>query len=184
MRLLLLMMGLLSAGFAVEGSQENSLSKEPKGLQDELTSLNEMVLPSVNRSLFVFSTMIAREVVGKKLNADDIEVGSGLLFRSRMGGEGYDVSITPFIENQGFQVLAAYNVYMNTKYLQPYVSFGGGISLFDHFDKARGVFPIAIGLNSRYFFMDVTALVFAIGAKTKSEIGPYNSSRAGLGFQF
>lgn len=184
MRLLLLMVGLLSAGFAVDGSQENPLSKEPKGLQDELSSLNEMVLPSVDRSLFVFSTVIAREVVGKKLAADDLEIGSGLLFRSRKGGEGYDVSITPFIENEGFQVLAAYNMYMNTKYLQPYLSFGGGVSVFDRFDKARAVFPIAIGLNSRYFFIDKALQTFALGGKMKSELGPYNSLRAGLGFRF
>lgn len=184
MRLFLCMLGLLSAGFAVESGQENRLSQEPKSIQQDLSHLSEVALPSVNRALFVFSSVIAREVSGREINPDDLEIGSGLLFRSRKEGEGYDVSVTPLIENEGFQVLAAYNVYMDTKYLQPYLSFGGGVSVFDRFDKARGIFPITVGLNSRYLFIDRILHVFAFGGEKNSEMGPYSSLRIGLGFQF
>lgn len=174
MRKFLLLMGLSGVLVASEVSLEkDALGKDSESLQDTKALLEGALISPVRRSVFLFSALVT-----------EYEFAPGILFRSRKGGEGYDFSFIPFIANRGGEVLLSYNLYKDAKYVQPYISFGGGLSVFDGGANMRALFPIAVGLNSRYFFADLTLLVFALGREVQSEIGPHNSFRAGLGLQF
>lgn len=130
------------------------------------------------QSVFIYSSVIG----GPKPDA-----GVGVLYRDRFGFQGFDVSVTPLVGYVGAEAFASYNLYLNTKYLQPYVAVGAGVVSVAQGEEVAGVFPVIIGLASKNLFADVIVYQRRLPMKTyiRSDLSLAQSvGRLGVGFQF
>lgn len=130
------------------------------------------------QSVFIYSSVIG----GPKPDA-----GVGVLYRNRVGFQGFDVSVTPLVGYVGVEALASYNLYLNTKYLQPYVAVGGGVVSVAQGEEVAGVVPVMIGVASKILFADVIVYQYRLPMKTynKADLSLAQSmGRLGIGFQF
>lgn len=160
-------------------SVSSNSSSQQSTFVSRVTTKEFWMQPSENtQTLFIYSSVVGGPKPGSS---------TGVLYRNRVGIQGFDVSVNPLVNYAGGEVLASYNVYVNTKYLQPYLAIGGGVVAVAEGQEVAGVVPVIFGFTSKHLFGDVIVAQYRLPMRTynKADLSLAQSrGRFGIGFQF